>query len=241
MAKRGKLIKKKEKEEEKKERPVRFRKYEYLFLIVCEDSTTEPAYFETYKEKIPEETLYLKTVGTGRDPKGVVETAVREKIILEKKAKKEVDFVWIVFDKDDADATANTRQKFQDAFTIAETEKFEVAYSNEVFELWFLLHFTDVEASVSLPRAEVYRLLKEKFQKISGYEEYEYDHYKVDARTVEIVINAGDRAAAIERAESLLLHHGTTAPIDANPSTRVHLLVQELLSWTAYYSYVPGE
>jgi hypothetical protein len=134
MAKRGKLIKKKEKEEEKKERPVRFRKYEYLFLIVCEDDKTEPAYFRTYAEKIPEDTLYLKTVGTGRDPKGVVETAVREKVILEKKSKKEVDFVWVVFDKDDADATAHTRQKFADAFILADTEKFAVAYSNEVFE-----------------------------------------------------------------------------------------------------------
>lgn len=241
MAKRGKIQKKETKKEEVQERPIRFRRYEYLFLIVCEDENTEPAYFSTYKAVIPEETLYLESVGAGRDPKGVVEWAIREKQILAKRAKKEVDEVWVVFDKDDADKNKTTIRNFEDAFSIAGSNDFKIAYSNEVFELWFLLHFMDVDENIPLPRAEIYRLLKDVFQAIDGYEEYEYDHYKVDERTIEIVVNAGDRDAAIERAEKLLVHHGGTAPIAANPSTTVHLLVQELLGWIKYYSYVPSK
>lgn len=239
MAKRGKI--KSKAEEEEKERPVRFRKYEYLFLIVCEDEQTEPAYFGTYKRRIPPETLYLETVGAGRDPKRVVEFAVKEKEILARKAKKEVDEIWVVFDKDDADKNATTRQNFADAFSIAAKNRFETAYSNEVFELWFLLHFTDVDEKTPLTRAEIYQALKEIFQKIPGYESYEYDQYKPNERTIEIVLNAGDGNAAAAKAEKLLEYHGENAPIDANPSTKVHLLVQRLSEWIDYYSWTPGK
>ena len=71
MAKKGKLKEFQEKELE--ERPIRFKRYHYLFLIVCEDENTEPTYFEHFKNQIPEETIFLKPVGTGReDRKSVV-------------------------------------------------------------------------------------------------------------------------------------------------------------------------
>ena len=47
MAKKGNI--KKFATKETAERPVRFRRYKYLFLIVCEDEKTEPNYFEKYK------------------------------------------------------------------------------------------------------------------------------------------------------------------------------------------------
>jgi hypothetical protein len=62
MAKRGSL--KKFAKKEAKERPVRFRRYKYLFLIVCEDQKTEPAYFEEYVAKIP--TYYLLEANRNR-------------------------------------------------------------------------------------------------------------------------------------------------------------------------------
>lgn len=237
MARKGKLKKKRGEKEIK--RPVRFRRYNYLFLIVCEDEKTEPNYFKQYKQEIPEETLYLKPVGTGKDPKGVVAQTILEKEKLENEAKKEVDEVWVVFDKDDADENSTKIQRFQDAFSIAETHEFKVAYSNEVFELWFLLHFIDLEATIPLSRQEIYTLLKEEFQKIKGYEDYEYEHDVIDVKTIEVVFKGGNRDKAIQRAESLFASHSTTPPIQANPSTKVHLLVKELLSWIDYYAYDP--
>jgi len=234
MAKRGSL--KKFAKKEIKERPIRFRRYKYLFLIVCEDQKTEPAYFEKYVSKIPEETIYLKPIGTGRDPKGVVQRAIIERDLLAKEANREVDEVWVVFDKDDADENATKIKRFKDAFQIAGAEKFEVAYSNEVFELWLLLHFINVNKETPLPRAEIYQRLREQFQKKSKYTDYEYDHKIIDPRTIEIVFNFGDRDSAIKRAQILTDHHKDCEPIKANPISKVHILVQALLDWIKYYS-----
>lgn len=234
MAKRGSL--KKFAKKEAKERPIRFRRYKYLFLIVCEDQKTEPEYFEEYVSKIQEDTIYLKPIGTGRDPKGVVQRAIIEKNILEKEAKREVDEVWVVFDKDDAGENTTKIQRFKDAFHIAEKENFQVAYSNEVFELWLLLHFINVDKETPLPRAEIYQRLREQFQKAPTYADYEYDHRVIDPRTLEIVFKFGNRDSAIKRAQFLLEYHKDCEPIDANPITRVHILVQVLLDWIKYFS-----
>ncbi len=234
MAKRGSL--KKFAKKEAKERPIRFRRYKYLFLIVCEDQKTEPAYFEEYVAKIPQDTIYLRPIGTGRDPKGVVQRAIIERQILEKEAKREVDEVWVVFDKDDADENATKIKRFTDAFQIAKSENLEVAYSNEVFELWLLLHFIDVDKNTPLHRTEVYKFLHDEIQKIPKFADYEYDHKVIDPRTLEVVFGYGDRDSAISRAQILMEHHSDCEPIKANPLTKVHLLVQALLDWIKYFS-----
>jgi len=237
MARKGKL--KKIGKGDVEGRPIRFRRYQYLFLIVCEDEKTEPSYFEKYIAQIPEETLYLRPVGTGRDPKGVVIKAIEEKDKLAREAKKEVDVTWVVFDKDDADENATKIQNFEAAFQKADEQGFKVAYSNEAFELWLLLHFMEVDEKIPLPRKQIYSFLKEEFQKIKGYEDYEYNHGIIDERTIEIVFNAGNRDLAIQRSEKLMAYHQGKKPIEANPSTKVHLLILELLGWINYYAYTP--
>ncbi len=235
MARKGKL--KKIAKNESKERPVRIKRYDYLFLIVCEDEKTEPSYFGKFKKQIPDETLFLKPVGTGRDPKGVVKRAILERDKLASEAGKEVDCVWVVFDKDDADENPTKVANFNSAFTIAEQEKFNVAYSNESFELWLLLHFIDIDYSSPIPRTTIYDQLNTEFKKIHGYEDYEYDHSNVDSRTIDIVFEAGDMVKAQERAEELYEYHKGKPPIDTNPCTMVHHLIKELSDWIKYFSY----
>ena len=237
MAKRGKVGKFADKEPE--ERPIRFRRYEYLFLIVCEDEKTEPNYFERYKSKIPEETIFLKAVGCGRDPKGVVNRAIAERDKLATEAKKEVDIVWVVFDKDDADENPKKIENFEDAFLISEKEKIEVAYSNEVFELWLLLHFVKVDKDVPLPRNKIYEIFQAQIRKTDKYSTYEYNHQNPDPKTIDIVFEIGNVDLAMKRAKILLENQTNVKPIEANPSTRVHILIQQLLEWIEYYSYKP--
>lgn len=186
MAKKGKL--KAIAKNETTERPIRIKRYEYLFLIVCEDEKTEPSYFENYKNQIPVETLYLKAVGAGKDPKGVVKQAILERNNLSREAKKEVDATWVVFDKDDADENPIKISNFDEAFKKADNENLNIAFSNEAFELWLLIHFKDIKKELPLSRREIYQLLKEEFQKFDEYANYEYDHYKkIDSRTLQIV------------------------------------------------------
>lgn len=234
MAKRGKL--KDFAKSKTEERPIRFRRYQYLFLIVCEDEKTEPTYFERLKIQIPPNTIYLKSVGTGRDAKGVVERAIVEKEALALASKKEVDVVWVVFDKDSADENATKIQRFEDAFKVAKKENIKVAYSNESFELWLLLHLTDVNSATPLPRATIYTMLEQQIRHFDAYQTFVYEHG--NPNIIDIISNVGDENKAINRAKQLLLDQKGRKPIEANPSTKVHELVVELWEWIRYYAYV---
>lgn len=144
MAKRGTIGKKLLKDKDL--RPIRWRKYPHLFLIVCEDQKTEPYYFQKFIKDFPNETVFLRAVGTGMSSLGVVEQSLIEKKKLEEESNKLVDEVWAVFDKDDADKSLGNAERFISAFAKAHEYKHNIAYSNEVFELWLLLHIADVSA-----------------------------------------------------------------------------------------------
>ena len=72
----------------------------------------------------------------GGDALQRVENAVVYKNKKEKE--KPVQHYWIVFDKDDA-----TDKEFIKAIRMAEKNGISVAWSNQAFELWFILHFRD--------------------------------------------------------------------------------------------------
>lgn len=235
MAKRG-IVKKIEAREIDK-RPTRWRRYDHFFLIVCEDSNVEPFYFNTFKDKFPEETFFLKAVGTGRSTKGVVEQALKEKEALFIESNKNVDEVWAVFDKDDADQVAGTIANFNEAFEIASIYNVHIAYSNEVFELWLLLHYQNVTTAKHLPRQEIYQLLETQIKKHPAYNTYIYKHGSTPV--IDALIKTGNEQKAIERAENLLIAHNGALPISANPSTTVYILVRRLRELIEYYNFAP--
>jgi hypothetical protein len=246
MARKGKLDKKSSRDVT--ERPERLQRYKYIFLIVCEDQRTEPEYFSQFINLFPPKTLYLKPIGVGRDPLGVVERAIEEKTDLSKEVGKEIDCVWVVFDRDDAHLGAAKRARFQDSFKKAKANKFQIAYSNEVFELWLLLHledpfcctFDDVVKYSPMHRDEIYSRLQEAIRQHPNYSNYTYDHRKPvknQKSIIEVIQEIGDESHATKRAEVLLKIHASVPPLLANPSTKVHLLVQEIRKWQKYYSY----
>lgn len=235
MARKGKLGQKATKEII--ERPKNVKRYEYFFLIVCEDGKTEPEYFKQFVDLFPDETLYVRPVGTGFTPLGVVERAIIEKAKLEEESKKEFgqdDAIWVVFDKDDADLNDTTRQNFERAFERARENEFQIAYSNECFELWFLLHLEEIPSHPAIPRADIYTRLQELIRQKPNESNFIYEHGKTEI--IAKINQFGNESKAIERAEILLQAQTGVAPIQANPSTRVHLLVIELRDWQKFYS-----
>ena len=241
MARKGKLN-----DQETKdviERPARSRKYTYHILIACEDENTEPYYFNKFKllfEEIwPKETLFLRPIGTGRNSLGVVKRAIEERDILASESNRPtIDETWAVFDKDDLDKSEGNRRNFSKAFELGKSEKVRIAYSNECFELWLLLHFEDVDAlkDGQIPRNEIYRRLEAAVNKVAPGS-FKYDHG--NNNIVDLVLKHGDKATAIKRAEALNSFHSNAKhePIDSNPNTLVHELVKELDSWLEYYRY----
>lgn len=236
MAKRGRVTRKEEKDQI--ERPVRYRKYKQFFLIVCEDEKTEPSYFVKFKKLMPEFTLYLSAVGTGRDPFGVVTHSIDERESLKEKAKKEIDFVWAVFDKDDADENQAKIKRFDLALEMAAKEDINIACSNEVFELWLLLHLKSVDQTKPIPRIEVYKLLEESIKSHSDpYRDFVYVHG--DVKVLEVIDEIGDEKEAIKRAEVLANYHDGKHLINSNPYTGIFKLVRELRDWVRYYNWEP--
>ncbi len=236
MAKKGKVKLKRSRTAIK--RPIRYRKYQQFFLIVCEDEKTEPAYFEQFIDLFPEYTMFLKTVGTGNDPLGVVKASIEERERFKEESKKDIDFVWAVFDKDDADENKTKIKKFERAFETAKKQNINIAYSNEAFELWLLLHFSNIDATTPLPRKELYRNLEVAINKMEGaYQNFAYKHGNI--QIIDIVKSLGNEKNAIKRAIELLTYHKDKKPIKSNPSTKMHLLVKELRAWIQYYNWEP--
>jgi hypothetical protein len=241
MAKRGK-IKKQRQNIEAIERPERLRKYKMYFLIVCEDEQTEPAYFKKFQAQFPEKTLYLDCVGTGRDQLGVVEEAIVTKEVIELENRKKIDFVWVVFDKDDAEKNESKLQRFTAAFNLARKNKFHIGFSNEVFELWLLLHLEDIHGETKIPRSEIYARLEQSIQKAEReryldetFLPFVYQHGKTEV--LKKIEEFGDEERAIEQAKKLSAKFEKIDPIESNPSTTIHQLVVELRDWIRYYNY----
>lgn len=170
------------------------------FLIVCEGEKTEPQYFDRFR--MP--TVVIRTVGTGRSSIDVVREAVK------RRQDDDYDQVWCVFDRDRCEA-----RDFRDAIAQADRLGLRVAYSNEAFELWFLLHFIYFDTAV---RREDYE------KKLGQHLGHPYD--KTSARLYAELETRQD--TAIAHAARLLASHPRADPEANNPSTTVHLLVQEL-------------
>jgi len=108
-----------------KKRSVLTRELRPRFLIVCEGKQTEPNYFRRFPVNAD-----VKVTGEGRSPQGVVEQAQK----LRRKG--EYTHVWVVFDRDEFSA-----EEFNASIEQARKQEINAAYSNESFELWYLLHF----------------------------------------------------------------------------------------------------
>jgi hypothetical protein len=232
MAKKGQA-KGRSRRREKEGRPERWRAYKQYFLIVCEDEVTEPTYFEKFKALFPQNTLFLRTVGTGRDPLGVVHAAVQKRIEIMEESRREIDFTWVVFDKDDADDNFSKMDRFDQAFQIASNENLNIAMSNEVFELWFLLHFFLPDYESPIPRKDVYAMLEHEIRKLVP--DFIYIHGKPDM--VDYINQYGNEKLAIYYAKELDKFHQGNKPIMCNPSTQVYKLVEILRSWILFYEW----
>lgn len=171
------------------------------FLIVCEGKRTEPNYFEGFR--VPGKI----EGGSERDPLRLVEIAIDWRT----RKKDMYDQIWCVFDRDSVPA-----ERFNRALELAAKEGIEVAYSTPAIEFWFLLHygFTDGTQDVSGCTTRLERHLGRP------YDRRDPTLYQVLRPRCE---------DAIRHAELLMDRYKPHRPADDNPSTKVHLLVRELL------------
>lgn len=99
-----------------------------IILIICEGENTEVSYFNHFRVK----SAKVLPIGEGLNTLSLVQRAV------DIAQKKEYDQLWVVFDKDDF-----PDDNFNKAIDLAKSNSFGLAYSNQSFEYWLLLHFED--------------------------------------------------------------------------------------------------
>ena len=189
------------------------------FLIVCEGTETEPNYFKAFIDNHYSAVLEKPAIkGTGRSTCSLVKWTREKKEEIERASQLEFDRVWVVFDKDDND-------DFDKAIGLAGQYGFQSAWSNEAFELWFLLHFQYLDTAVS--RTAYIDKIESKVRSHRGYESFRYQ--KSSREIYGIVTSLGDEQAAVSHARRLRAWYGKgQKSSECNPCTTVDCLIEEL-------------
>jgi hypothetical protein len=195
-----------------------------FFLIVCEGEETEPNYFESLKDDLPKGVLDVcdvKIKGTGNNTASLVRKAMNLRKKWETELNKPIDKLWIVFDKD-----SFSDQSFNSAIQtcLANNPDVDCAWTNEAFELWYLLHFHYYNTGIS--RKQYQTLIEENFKK-KGLNDYTYKKNSVEMYS--LLKTYASRESAIRNAMNLVkIYTGQQNYSSQNPCTMVHKLVAEL-------------
>lgn len=138
--------------------------------------------------------------------------------------------VWCVFDKDDFSA-----QDFNNAITVAEGLNFGVAYSNQSFEYWLILHFDDHQGG-GMHRRDYHGKMN-AFLKPYDMEYEGEDSKKVTEDMFDLMLENDERTGkrrldlAILRAERNYNLFDHQSPASEESSTTVFRLATELLKY----------
>ena len=215
-----------------KKRRVEFKSKRRFYLIVCEGEKTEPNYFESLKSSLPKGVLELTNIdidGTGRNTLSIIQEAVKLQEKYEEKYLRTIDRVWAVFDKD-----SFPDRNFNNAINKGEgsTPKINCAWTNEVFELWYLLHFNYYNTAI--PRNEYQRLIEKEINRASGKTDFKYE--KNSTTMFQILNRYGCQERAIQHAIKLESLYSDRSYAKHNPCTKVHQLIRELIELTEKYA-----
>ena len=225
MPKKTKAIKPTDSKKAWNKRKQKARKYapsqtekEKNFLIICEGVNTEPEYFKSF----PVTSVAVKSYGLGMTKMALVKTVMDTVKALDNKNQE----VWVVFDMDiRPENEALQIEDYNNAIALAQKQGFKVAYSNDAFELWFLLHYQFLENQWT--RHDYYQKLSELWDgnyeatgKNFNFCQGIYKNLETDERA--------SQANAITFAERLLETQQDKPFSERNPCTTVFELVIEL-------------
>ena len=184
------------------------REIKQSFLIVCEGEKTEPDYFKAFRMTA----ATVKAVGQAMNTMTLDSKAIsiRE---ADQKRKKVYDQCWVVFDKDDFPA-----KDFNQAIQFAEKNGFRVAYSNQAFEYWFLLHYNLYTGAIHRNQ------YKDMLTKLTGIPYSKSEGY--GAVMYNLLLSRQQQA--INNAETVLAEISHGNPAEEESSTTVQRLVIEL-------------
>ena len=199
-----------------------------IIVVACEDMYAVKQYFSRFRARRTQ-FLVLQTEDGKSSPGAVIE---RLHNYRKEYAQEDGDELWVCIDADHWIRGTHQRQLSR-VLQDCQRHRYGVAISNPCFEVWLLLHFTEVgdellrellgkEASESISPDEVASLCCEPFENqlrklAGGYRKNRIAVLKLDASQVQ---QATDRARAGDK---------TNDRIPKCPGTRVYKLIDALL------------
>jgi hypothetical protein len=187
------------------------------FLIVCEGEKTEPNYFKSFPKKIGKIIYDIEFEGGGISTLKVVEKAIE----LRNRSKLKYDRVWAVFDRDSFKETS-----FNGAILKARANNIKCAWSNEAFELWYLLHFHN--RVTAMKRTEYEKAIEEAVNGKIGKKKHKFEYKKNSLDMYALLNKIGNQELAIKWAKELANSISGEQFANYNPQTMVFKLVEEL-------------
>ncbi|MFS9140475.1 RloB family protein [Streptococcus infantis] len=185
-----------------------------IILIVCEGERTEPNYFDQFE-----------VTNITIDPRGIGDNTIRlVKYAINESKRNDYDQVWCVFDKD-----SFPKDNFNNAVQLAQNNDFGIAYSNESFELWYILHFEYLNSQIT--RDQYIKKLNNIFK--SKKDEGFPDSYKKNDPNIYRILKPYQHVA-LKNAQNLSNNYESELiPSSATqcPVTYVYKLVEELNRW----------
>ena len=198
-----------------------------------------PAYFQKIIDKLIQNKKITQdsiVIVNQKKVKGSNPTKVLERLKnYNEYGKQYKDFAdkWIVIDRDTGGHTAKDfNEALQNSKSKISKYNVEVAYANDSFELWYLLHFDYVDSSLHREDINKKLIKKLKLKNSSIFSHLNNENIKTVEYTKLIFDELlASQEKAISRAKKLLLSYGENHnPEKDNPSTTVYKLVEILNS-----------
>lgn len=211
-------------------------------LIVTQDGKSSRYYFEAWRGRFAKGAVYLTVASANLSPLQLVSSlpAIRQQrelnIVKSKKvASFRFDEVWVAFDCDsfqDFDAAVYALRRMS-------KDGFREAWSNECFELWYLLHRASISGAAPIPRTKLFNDCTMKFDVANRYHVPKYEkikgavgkdfHSEMANSKPEDIIQAISNATSMNK-ETMSVRGGSSAqPSNLNPLTHVHELIREFI------------
>ena len=190
-----------------------------FFHLFFNGEVAEPQYFEGFNDLPSNFRIKLHRMAKDKSeaPWQLIERAIKVKADLEEEEKfnsQDGDEVWCVFDVDDY--LKQNPQKFNEAIKKAEKNGIKLCWSNQCFEIWFLLHFEYCESVISCKDYD--QKLKKHFQR-----ECARFGYQKNCDVFDKLSSLQEKA--IKNAEKLFKSHSN---LQDNPSTTMFEIVKNL-------------
>ena len=208
------------------------------YLIVCEGERTEPNYFKALAKILPRNMVENVVVeGVGGTPDYLLKFAKAKIAERDRNGQPPFYHVWLVFDRDNFEHFTDTieavdrlnRENSALPSSRRPLEHWHCAWSNEAFEIWYILHFRE-QLGGGVSRERYGEMITEDVRKRLGLVDFKYVKNDIGMFTLlyPFVSEAIDRA---ERAlQKQIAEHGDDIAAMC-PATYVHRLVRDLLAY----------